>query len=164
MLLPLNLVCPRDWTHSPWKRDHHADALCQPVELEPVISAELMLQAGACRRHADTLVQCRQRIFRQADAVVSDLDPQLFVVVTCGDVDVACAGLPGDAVLDRVLDQRLQQQRRYQRIERLGLDVVADHQAVGETRTLDFEVLAEEIELRVERHFLLAKPLEREAQ
>ena len=72
--------------------------------------------------------------------------------------------LPRDAVLDRVLDERLQQQRRYQRVECLGLDVVADHQTVGEACAFDLEVLAEKVELGVERDFLFAEPLEREPQ
>ena len=73
-------------------------------------------------------------------------------------------GLLRDAVLDRVLDERLQQQVRHQRVERVGLDVEADDEAIGEARLLDLEVLCEEVELGLERDFLLAELLERQAQ
>ena len=56
-------------------------------------------------------------------------------------------GLLRDAVLDGVLDQRLEEQRRQQRIERLRLDVEADDQPIGESRLLDLEVLRQEVEL-----------------
>ena len=67
-------------------------------------------------------------------------------------------------MLDRVLDERLQQEVGQQRIERLGLDVEPHDQSIGESRLLDLEVLREEIELRLQRAFVLAEVLERHAQ
>ena len=77
---------------------------------------------------------------------------------------MARSGFLGHAVLDRVLDERLQQERGQQRIERLGFDVEPHDQSIGESRLLDFEVLREEIELRLQRAFVLAQVLERHAE
>ena len=51
-----------------------------------------------------------------------------------------------------------------ERVERLGLDVEPDDQAIGETRLLDFEVLRQEIELRLQRAFVAAQILQRHPQ
>ena len=50
-------------------------------------------------------------------------------------------GLLGDAVLDGVFHERLENQVRHQRVERFGLDVVAHDQAIGEACLLDLEIL-----------------------
>ena len=44
-----------------------------------------------------------------------------------------------------------------QRVERLRLDVEADDQPIGESRLLDFQVLRQEVELRLQRDFVLAQ-------
>jgi hypothetical protein len=49
-------------------------------------------------------------------------------------------------------------------VEGLGLDVELDRQTVGESRLLDLEILAEELELLLEPHFVAADLLEREAE
>ena len=67
-------------------------------------------------------------------------------------------------MLDRVLDERLQDEVRHERVERLGLDVEADNQAVGEARLLDLDVLREEVQFRLQWDFLLADVLERQPQ
>ena len=89
----------------------------------------------------------RQRGIGQTEAVVTDLDPEFVVLLPRADVDVAGTGLLRDAVLDRVLDQRLQEQRGQQRVERLRLDVETDDEPIGESRLLDFQVLRQELEL-----------------
>ena len=58
----------------------------------------------------------------------------------------------------------LQQQRRHEHVVRFRLHVVAHDEPIGETSAFDFEVLPEEVELVVERDFLLAQALQGEAQ
>jgi len=86
------------------------------------------------------------------------------MVAACRNVDVPGPRPPRDAVFDRVFDQGLQQQGRHEHVARVGVDVEADDEAIGKAHTLDVEVLAEELELGVERHFLLAEPLEGQAK
>jgi hypothetical protein len=43
-------------------------------------------------------------------------------------------------VLDRVLDDRLQDQARHERAARRGIEIERDAQAIREARGLDFEV------------------------
>jgi len=164
MLLPLNVVYALERAYSPWNGHDHTDTLRQSVKLEAVIGAELVLQARACGRDADPLLQGGQRVLREAHSVVPHFDPELVVIPARGDVDVTRPRFTRDTVFDRVLDERLQQQRRHQRVERLGLDLVPDHEAVGKTCSFDLQVLAEEVELGAERDFLFAEPLEREPQ
>ena len=45
-----------------------------------------------------------------------------------------------------------------------ALDVVADHQAIAEAGLLDLQVLLEELELVLQRHFLRAALVERDAE
>ncbi len=135
-----------------------------PVELEPVVGAEEVLQPRAGRRHADALLQRRQRVLRQPHPVVADFHAQLVALAPGRDVDVPGPALLGHAVLDRVLDERLQDEVGHERVERLGLHVEAHDQAIGEARLLDLEVLRQEVELRLERDFLLADVLERQPQ
>ena len=52
-----------------------------------------------------------------------------------------------DAVADRVLDQRLQQQRRHARGRGRGLQVPGDLQALAEADLLDREIAARELDL-----------------
>ena len=62
------------------ERHDHREPLREPVELEAVIGAELVLQPRARRRDADALLQRGQRILRQPHAVVAHLDPELVVL------------------------------------------------------------------------------------
>ena len=64
----------------PGHGDDHRDARFQAMELETEIGAELVLQARPRRRDADAFLQRRQRSFRQPDAVVANLDPELVVL------------------------------------------------------------------------------------
>ena len=91
MLLPLNLVCALGGWHSPRNRHYHTDPLCQPVKLETIVGAELVLQARTGGRDADPLLQGGQRVLRQPHPVVPHFDPELVVISACRDVDVTCA-------------------------------------------------------------------------
>ena len=130
--------------------------LWQPVELEPEIRAELVLQPRARRRHADALLQRRQRV---SDRPTPSSRTSIHSLSCSRRAEMSMWPGPlllGDAVLDRVLDERLQEQGRHERVERLGLDVEPHDQAIGEARLLDLEVLRQEIELRLQRDFAAA--------
>src|SRR5207253_9994553 len=53
----------------------------------------------------------------------------------------------GDAIFDRILDDRLQQQRRQARLLEVLGHVDLDMKAVGETRFLDVEIKTLEVDL-----------------
>ena len=157
---------PRFLTRSdlPGDGDDDRQAGGLAVELEAVVGAEEVLQPRARRRDADALLQRRQRVFRQPDAVVAHFHPQLVALAARGDVDVAGPGLLRDAVLDRVLDERLEDQVRHERVERLGLHVEADDSRSAKRVCSIWRYLREEVELGLERDLLLADVLERQAQ
>src|SRR5947199_3061482 len=69
-----------------------------------------------------------------------------------------------DAVADRVLRERLQQQRRNRSPPRLGRYIDRERHPIGKTGALDFEIPAQHGQLRVERDLLIAGVIERVAQ
>jgi hypothetical protein len=66
-------------------------------------------------------------------------------------------------MLDRVLDDGLQQQRRHSGLERVERDVGVDGEAVLEPGLLDLQVGGEELQLLAERDDLMARLLQRVA-
>src|SRR4030095_930421 len=112
---------------------------------------------GAVRRRGP-----RSRVF-QADArtipgrprerppVVADADLEETVVSLRADLDRAAPGQGRDSVLDRILDQRLQDEVRHEgALDVLG-DGVADGESVAEADLLDCEVALDERQLSPER-------------
>ena len=69
-----------------------------------------------------------------------------------------------NAVLDGVFDERLEHKVGHQRVERVRLHVEHNGQTIPEARLFDLQVLREEIELLLQRHFLHADVLQRHAQ
>ena len=106
----------------------------------------------------------RQPVLRQPDTVVPDFHPELVAVPTRGDLDVAGTRLSGHAVLDGVLDERLEDQTRHAGVQGFRLDVELHRQAIRETRLLDAEILLEELQLHLQGHFVVARVVEREPQ
>src|ERR1700752_5127148 len=98
---------PRPDLDLPWNGNHHRQARWLTVELESTIGAEEVLEASPRRRAAEALLQPRQCVLRQPDAVVADFHPQLVPLAAGGDVDVPGPALLRHAVLDCVLCQRL---------------------------------------------------------
>ena len=82
------------------------------------------LEAIARVRQADAAVQPRARARVQSDAVVPHLEPELVRLAARRDLHDARAAARRDAVLDRVLDERLQDQPRHLGVERVGIDLV----------------------------------------
>ena len=71
---------------------------------------------------------------------------------------VAGAGAGLDAVVDRVLEQRLQHQRRQQRVGRRAVELPGDAQPLAQAQLLDARVALEQRDLVGEAHELRARP------
>ena len=112
----------------------------------------------------DAPVERHQAVGRQPVAAVADLDRQLRSRARARMTIQPGRACGRDAVADGVLDERLQQQVRHQRVERLGIDLDRDAQPAAEPRLLDLEVLLQDVELVLERHLLRARRVERHAQ
>ena len=82
---------------------------------------------------------------------------------TCRDVTSISAAIAarGDGVADAVLDERLQQQVGHERVQRVGVEVVAHGEPLAEAGLLDLQVLGQELEVVAERHLLRAAAVER---
>ena len=113
---------------STWKGecDRHAEAVVEIRECELVGRRIQMLEPRARVVEADAPVERHQAIGRQSVAAVANLDRQAAIPSRAAWMAIH----PGprvrrDAVADRVLDQRLQQQVRHLRVERFRLDVHA---------------------------------------
>src|SRR2546423_1832996 len=67
-------------------------------------------------------------------------------------------------MLDRVFDQRLQDQVGHASVERLRIDLHLDGQAISKACLLDQQITFEHLQLLLERYFLHADVLQREPQ
>ena len=86
----------------------------------------------------------------QADAVVGDAKTQPPIADPRRDLDAAGGHSAGQAMANRIFDERLQNEARHQAIERATGHVVVDAQPIGESQALYVEV-------RLDRDELLAK-------
>ena len=95
--------------------------------------------------------------FRSSDAnpVVDDVDDGVALLEPAPDRDAAVAKLLRETVLDRVLDERLQQHARDDQIQRGRIDVLLDAQGRAEANDLDVEVLVDRVELFTKRDEML---------
>ena len=75
-----------------------------------------------------------------AIAIVGDFDPHRLPLALRGHPDVGAILGRRHRIFDRIFDQRLQQQRRQPRADRLGFDPEMRPQPVLEAHFLDFEV------------------------
>src|SRR5215204_6660503 len=69
-----------------------------------------------------------------------------------------------DAMLQRVLGQRLKQETRDEGVERVGVNVEVDRQALVEPHARDVQIALQQLELLSESHFLNFRIHERRAQ
>src|SRR6185437_2919847 len=88
-----------------------------------------------------------------ARSSVFDTDDQLISLSVRGQANggMAIVGFP---VLDRVLQQRLQEEYRHPRASRTWLHVDIDDQMVSETHALDVEIIVEEGQLGLKRNLV----------
>ena len=88
---------------------------------------------------------------RHAQAVVVHLDDGVGVADVRLDRDAPAADLAREPVLDRVLDERLQDHARHDHVERLRRDLLVDAELRPEADDLDREVLVDRLELLAQR-------------
>src|SRR5688572_13018270 len=143
---------------------HEQTALGGLPEFKPVQRPVQVIESRPGIREPDAAVEVGQPGGRQADAVVLHVEFEQGAVAAGAHGDLPRRGPGTNAVLDGVFDERLQQKVGDQRVQRLGLDVEYHRQTIAEPRLFDFQVLREEIELLLQRHFLHAHALQRHAE
>jgi len=111
----------------------------------------LLLQSCACVRQTDA-VACTGRNPRP---VVAHGQMQPAVPSRGSDLDPSRSDATRDAMTDRVLDERLEDERRHGSVERLAGDVDAIGKAVGEADALDLQIRFDELQLLAQRNFVL---------
>src|SRR5215471_9285593 len=146
-----------------WDRDREPRAAVGQGEVELVVRAVEQLQPLARVLQADA-VRCGGARGSGADPVVADLDPQAPVVAPGGERDPLGAGILADAVLDGVLDERLQEERRDPRLPDLGIDLDGDLEPVAEAHPLDGEVPVQHVDLGLQRDGLFGLGLQVQPQ
>src|SRR5687768_13693292 len=117
----------------------------------------LLLQSCACVRQTDAVA----RTGRDARAVISHGQVQPAVPSRGSDLDPSRSDAPRDAMTDRILDERLEDERRHGSVECLARDVDAIGKSVGEADTLDLEIRFDELQLLAQRNFVLRGAVER---
>src|SRR5204863_1756719 len=82
-----------------------------------------------------------QAFLAHAEPIVGHLDGDAPFVQGGANGNTAASNLCRQAVLDRVLDERLQDHARDDHVERIGVDLLLHPQLRTETHDLDVEVL-----------------------
>src|SRR5262245_16196414 len=100
----------------------------------------------------------------QAGTIVDHADLEHSGASAALDADRSALLAGRDRVLERVLDERLQQQARHQRIERRAINRVLEPQALAEAQALRAEVQIESLDLLAQRDLLHRILIERVAQ
>src|SRR6185369_7355529 len=100
------------------------------------------------------------RLLVHSQTVVGDLDEQPAVETPGVDLNVSTFRSRRDAVLDRILHQRLQQHIGNGSIERFRLNVQPHTQSIAHQHFLNAEILLEKVEFFFQRHFLRSVTLE----
>ena len=118
-----------------------------PQALVDVVQADALVVVCP-RQSAPDLARFR------ADPVVLDGDLGLVVGVHDGDLEVARLAARLQPVMDRVLDERLQHERREHDAQHLGGDPQGDVESVAEARPLQVEVGVDQADLFGHRHEL----------
>ena len=94
---------------------------------------------------------CASRSSRHAQAVVLDFDDGVAIAERALDRDAAAADLRREPVLDRVLDERLEDEARHDHVERVRVDLLVDVQLRPEPDDFDVQVLVDRLELFAQR-------------
>ena len=102
-------------------------------------------------REANAAAQARARAGAQPNPVVADFDPEIVALPARRNLHEPRPRLRRHAMLDRVLDERLQNQARHFGVERVGIDVEPNRQSILETRLFDLQVLLQELQLLLQR-------------
>src|SRR5262247_2275868 len=149
------------------KRNGQADdqpTLVPIGQIEEMIGAVKLLQPRAGVGQSDALFDLRAPGVRQTRAVVAYLKLEFILFEPGRNLDQPRRGMWRDAVTDGVFDQRLQNQIRQARVERLRLDIHLHLQPVAESRLFDLQVTFEKFQLLPERRLLRPDILQRQSQ
>src|SRR5262245_17864973 len=145
LILSMSFILP---LHT--KRDGQADdqsALVTIAQIEEVIGAVKLIQPRPGVGQSDALFDLRAPGVRQSRAVVADLKLESVLLESGGNLDQPRGRVWRDSVSDGVFDQRLQNQIRHARVERLRLDLHLHLQAIAEPRLFDLQVAFEKFQL-----------------
>ena len=92
-----------------------------------------------------------QPLLGHPEAIVDHLDDRVAVIQDGPDRNAAAADFSRQPMLDRILDERLQDHARHDRIERRQADLFVDLQLRSEADDLDVEVLVDRFQLFAQR-------------
>src|SRR5215510_9917180 len=149
------------------KRNSQADdqsALVPVAKIEEVVGAVKLLQPRAGVGQSDALFDLRAPGVRQTRAVVAYLKLEFILFEPGRNLDQPRRGMWRDAVTDGVFDQRLQNQIRHARVERLRLDIHLHLQPVAESRLFNLQVAFEKFQLLPQRSHLRSDVLQSQSQ
>src|SRR5688572_7522441 len=113
-----------------------------------------MFQPPARVRQADALGHIVEIAKRDAETVVANADLEMTIAANCVYVDPAAARTWRDAMLDGVLDKRLQDHVRHAGVERFRRDLYIDRKPVVKAHLFDLEVFSEKFQLLLQRDLL----------
>ncbi len=85
-----------------------------------------------------------------------NLHPQRIAFACCHDADEHWIGIALDAVLVRVLDERLQEHRGRRDVQRIRCDIPAHDGALAESLVHDVGVLSQHLQLFLQRNKIAA--------
>jgi hypothetical protein len=117
-----------------------------------MLFAVKLLEPRAGVAQADAFLQ--SRVFGQATAIVLHVQFKLVLAARRPQNDLTPSRMRGDPMLDRVLDERLQEKIGYVRSEGFRFNLAADGEALTEARLLDFQVAIKKIQFLAQRHLL----------
>ena len=101
---------------------------------------------------------------RQANAVILHLQREQAVLAARAYPDQARAFRRFDPVADGIFDHRLQHQRRHQALERRGLHVQLEPEAIPKARLLDLAVALHKVQFLAQRGLLPVRLAQGQAQ
>src|SRR5215813_6411146 len=149
------------------KRNGQTDdqsALVPIAQIEVGAVAVKLLQPRAGVSPSDALLDLRAPGVRQTRAVVADLKLEFVIFEPGRNLDQPRRGVWRDAVTHGVFDQRLQNQIRHARVERLRFDLDLHLQSIAESRLFNLQVAFEKFQLLPERGLLRSDILQRQSQ
>src|SRR5262245_40884430 len=149
------------------KRNGQADdqsALVPIAQIEVGAGAVKLLQPRAGVGPSDAFFDLRAPGVRQTRAVVAYLKLEFILFEPGRNLDQPRRGVWRDSVTDGVFDQRLQNQIRHARVERLRLDIHLHLQAISESRLFNLQVAFEKFQLLPKRRLLRTDVLHSQSQ
>src|SRR6266536_1739327 len=123
------------------------------VVVRPVDRAQALVDVAETDAAAHGLLQT---LLGHPEPVVVDRDHRVSFGDARADGDAPSTHLTREAVLDRILDERLQQHAGHDDVECFGADVLDHFQLRPEPHDLDVEVFVNRLELFAQRHEMVS--------